>query len=386
MRASQCSVTQIHMQKIHIRWLGPVLVASLAAIMVLILICGEAKRRIVGPSDSESRAISGSGVGYADESSGVSTSLSSRYDALEIRTQKLSVKRDVRIQPDRPTIGAQPSPSRSSATGVESRLSHSMIPESIRPILNLDSAATPAERYAAVAALSSKLTPEEIEALYEFLIIPPMPDEEELSLQRALKNAVLNTLRYQESPPPGFTDFSIRLYRDKRQDIVMRDYVLQHLSFWHQRVDRADQQKIERVTWAALQECDSSIAGTALLALQRLSRIAPETLAFRDSLDRARIARAALQLAVSDQTGELSRITALQVCANMGVSEVLPSTLRLAQTADSIPLRVSAIAALGALGGTEARLLLEQLARDADPPVRPAAESALLLLSNRGGI
>jgi hypothetical protein len=76
-------------------------------------------------------------------------------------------------------------------------------------------------------------------------------------------------------------------------------------------------------------------------------------------------------------TTELARITALQVCAQLGVKDVLPLALQFAESAKSIPLRVSAIAAVGQLGGAEVTAYLENLAAGNDARLAVPARAAL---------
>lgn len=106
-----------------------------------------------------------------------------------------------------------------------------------------------------------------------------------------------------------------------------------------------------------------------MLGLLRLSREYPE-------FDRGAIGETALRLAGDEQCGELTRITAVQVCGQMDLKKVVPVVRRLAVDAKSVVLRTSAIAALGQLGGGETLSLLERLASDANGRVAAAARSA----------
>jgi HEAT repeat protein len=95
------------------------------------------------------------------------------------------------------------------------------------------------------------------------------------------------------------------------------------------------------------------------------------------------LAAAALRLAGDVQASELVRITALQVSAGRGVADALPEALKLAEAAPTVPLQISAVAAVGALGTAEQRPLLETLAAGPEPRLRPAAQSALKRLELR---
>src|SRR5205085_2658349 len=116
--------------------------------------------------------------------------------------------------------------------------------------------------------------------------------------------------------------------------------------------DLRARETIQRIFWEALRESDNSIAGTALLGLFHLSREMPS------DFDEKSIARAALQLAGGDGVGELSRITAFQICARLNLPGALPAIWQAARSGETVPLQISAISALGALGDGQAKPFL----------------------------
>jgi hypothetical protein len=254
------------------------------------------------------------------------------------------------------------------------------IPDSVRPIYGLGGESI-FQRLDAVKALARKLRPEEITALFAFASARPAPgaDRGPLDSDAALKNDVLNALRFQPHSPAGLTGLLIGIYRDREQDIVMRDYAVQHLVSLYEQLPGsriAEKKQIQQVLQAALAETDSSIAGTALLGMHNLSTGHPE-------FDTPELTEAALNLARDDTARELVRITALQVCAGRGIKDALPAALALANAAPTIPVQISAIAALGTLGTAEHRALLEELAESPEARLRPAAQTALNRLQAR---
>jgi hypothetical protein len=234
----------------------------------------------------------------------------------------------------------------------------------------------PARRFQALDSLGPKLSENDLRLLYTVLLSKPPETGKAGGHEHVFKNELMNKLRHQQSPPTGLTDVLINVYRDRHQDNVVRDYALQHLAAWHERADSSDRNRIRQTLWSALSETQSSIAGTALLGLSRLAAEDPE-------LKPDQIGKAALKLAASEECGELARVTALQVCSRLGIRQALPVAIQLAETAPSIPLRVSAIAAVADLGGAQARALLERLAAESSEPMKHAALSALTRLSDR---
>jgi hypothetical protein len=157
----------------------------------------------------------------------------------------------------------------------------------------------------------------------------------------------------------------------------MRDYALQHIPPVYQRANTQEKLDLQNVLWQATAETDSSIAGTSLLTLLELTAADP-------AVDRGRVADAALKLAADNRTGELSRITAVQVCGRMNVDQALPVVEQLAQEAPSMPLRIAATAALGDYAmnaappvSADINSLLVRVAASSEPRQTLAAQSAL---------
>ena len=256
------------------------------------------------------------------------------------------------------------------------------------------------DRLRAVHSLPDNLTAGEISVLFEFLKSPSTLEGQDLAALHGLKNDILNVLRHQAEPPVGFTAAMVALYRDPAQDSVMRDYAIQHLVTWHEQdAPDAPESKsvIAGVFREAARDASSSIAGPALLGMHRLSiQNAASTRAFSPSLiekpsgresergetdssnfNPEEIDHLALSLALSPETHRATRITAIQVCAERGVKAALPTIESLPQQSGTLPLRLSAIAALGRLGGRETLPQLRQLETNQTAELMAAIRAAL---------
>ena len=79
-------------------------------------------------------------------------------------------------------------------------------------------------------------------------------------------------------------------------------------------------------------------------------------------------------------------MTAFAVCARLGATEALPHARRAAQgdTADSVNVRMAAIAAIGVLGDDSDRELLGRLGGSAETRLRRPATAALRRLGGEG--
>lgn len=87
------------------------------------------------------------------------------------------------------------------------------------------------------------------------------------SQENLLRNLMMNKLDVQEELPPGPVDLLVGIYTDHDQDVVMRDYAVQHLSPIYGQVSPQERELIGQTLWRAVAEKDSSLAGTAPIAM-----------------------------------------------------------------------------------------------------------------------
>ena len=249
--------------------------------------------------------------------------------------------------------------------------------EQMRLIVRPDGKMGFGERVEAVHAIKADLNSEELRAFYGYLLTPARnPDDREQ--ENWLRNEMLDKLVTQQKPPAGMADALVAIYQDKDQDVVMRDYAIQHMNPAYAQANTDEKESLRQALWQATDETDGSIAGTALLALNDLSQNNTE-------FEKNKITEVALKLAGNEQCGELARITAVQICGRADATQAVPQVLELAQSAGSIPLRISAIAALGDLGDRSVETFLQQIAAGNEERLKPAAESALKRLNKRLG-
>ena len=233
----------------------------------------------------------------------------------------------------------------------------------------LDSQRGVGERLKAVHKLGGDLSAEEVAAIYKFLK-SRWDDRVTQEASRAIKNDLMNVLRHQSVLPSELSNVLIGLYNDSSQDPVIRDYAIQHLGYWYSRLDGdVAREQIKEVLINALGE-NSSIAGTALLAVHRLSRD-------RNEFDSKKIEERALALVTSPQTDKATRVTALQICAERNLAGALPVIQELAQSSSEVGVRISAISALGQLGGAEQVNFVKELqSKEKSKVLQPSMEAA----------
>ncbi len=248
------------------------------------------------------------------------------------------------------------------------------LPQNIRTALGLEDDGSFVTRLKAVHDLGQNLNSRDRVALYAFLTDTEQPEMLTQMHVRVLKNDILNALRNQQHEPPELTHVMIGIFHDKNQDSVMRDYAIQHLHSWYPHA--RDKNAIRQVFQEALDETDTSIAGTSLLALYHLSQKHTE-------FDLSSLGDVALKLATDERCGQVSRLTAVQICGRMKERKVLPVARTLAENSRSLPVKLAAIAAIGEVGGPDDLTMLEHLATGSSTHVQTAAKSALRKLKGQ---
>ncbi|MEI6211813.1 MAG: hypothetical protein WCR06_09335 [bacterium] len=241
-------------------------------------------------------------------------------------------------------------------------------------------------RVKALRELTRDLQENDKLALLHFLDAKSVAQKDMRPLEfNGLKNDVLDVLLRQNQVPSGISKQLVSMYRDSGQDDVWRDYCVQYMSVCYEATKPTGvasnapdmtRKEIETAYWDAARETDKTIAGTSLIALEQLSRTHPE-------FDRDKVTHAALETVANDHCAEAPRITALRICAMTGANDVLPSARILAQTGETIPLRMAAVATVGDLGGREDVELLKSMAADSEKRISNIASSAVARLTLR---
>lgn len=228
-------------------------------------------------------------------------------------------------------------------------------------------------RQEAAARLGRSLDAPAVDALITLLELHTLPalDHDETI---AIKDAVCTALDTQTAYPAKLPAKLIAMYRDKRHATAWRDYCIQHLNTACTRIAPEQKPAAYKTFWAATAETDSTIAGTALIALAD-HRQDPR-------VDARKLAQTAARIVADAKASSAARTTALQIAAELGEKQILPVARQLAasHTAER-PLRLSAIAAIGTLGNPDDIPLLERYAQGNDHLLSTAAKPALQKLS-----
>ena len=193
------------------------------------------------------------------------------------------------------------------------------------------------------------------------------------------KNALMNALNRQAKLPPDTLDLYATLYRDAAQNEVIRDYAIQHVYEAYDKLGDASQKaEAVRLLQEAAAQPGSSIAGTAILALARLA--ASDT-----NVPKADVAATAMDLARNPAANASARISALQVIGKLDEAQAVPVLVETVRAEQSIPVQLSAIGALGLVGGKDEMAMLRAVAGGDNARLKPAALAALKRIQERTG-
>lgn len=227
-----------------------------------------------------------------------------------------------------------------------------------------------ASRHQAVQRLGENLNENEIRQLVVFLQRPPSADVLGLEELNALKNEVLNALKRQSGFENELAEILMDMHKAPGTGVVWKDYCIQHLGGLFEKLEADLRRQAAELFFRATDVKDGSLCGTALIALKT-------NVGFPE-VDEKRVRELALQVANPSSDWETpARITAIQICAQFGEKAILPDIRRIMSDEGSdTMLRMSAIAAIGALGNEGDLQTVARLSGHNDFRIKRAALAA----------
>lgn len=190
----------------------------------------------------------------------------------------------------------------------------------------------------------------------------------------SLKDSVAKVLKRQVGLSDELAAHLIVLYNDVDMDLVWRDYCIQHLAdLYRHDPDNSD---IREVLLCASRERAGTLAGTALLAMRK-----NVSTGFTEDV----LTQRAFAVAADATYDDMVRLTALQVCAELGDVRAVPLAREIIGSQSSIHLRMSAIAVLGRLGQVHDCESIKPYLLSSDSRLRTAAKAAVALLNQQCG-
>ena len=158
------------------------------------------------------------------------------------------------------------------------------------------------------------------------------------------KNQVMDELLNLPQIPSDYAETMIALFRDSTQDVVTRDFAVQHIGLYAQALNRrgqydpksAEAERCRAALFDAASETETIVAAAAFRALSDVSEF--------DSCISARRLNNALVRCASDESASLaSRVMAVQLCGERQVKESKESLRSIVSSSStSKPLRLAA--------------------------------------------
>ena len=208
------------------------------------------------------------------------------------------------------------------------------------------------QRMAAVERISDLSAPGAQKAMIDYLSRPLSGMDGDRGAEYELRNNMLNKLREHPAEPRAVTEALLKIYRDPGQEDVLRGYAIQHIAGWIRTGALAPgdrEQLLAAVRDAATKVDNPAMGGAALIALREVG----------PAEDAGAFAMRALN---AGSACPESRISAFQVCAELGVDKALePARTALADRNAPAVLRMSAVNVLAKLGGPADERLLQEL-------------------------
>ena len=190
-------------------------------------------------------------------------------------------------------------------------------------------------------------------SIIDYLLRPlPCMDAAWWGPEYELRNNMLNKLREHPADPRAVTETLLKIYYDSNQGAVMRSYAIQHIAGWIRtgELDSGAREKLLGAIREAAAGVDKpAIGGAGLIALRKVGT----------EEDAGAFAMNALN---SGNACPESRISAFQVCAELGVDKAIgPARAALADRNAPTVLRMSAVNVLAKLGGPADERLLQEI-------------------------
>ena len=229
-------------------------------------------------------------------------------------------------------------------------------------------------RAKAIHRLGQDLTQREVDCIYDFLNNGKGGSKLKPLEINSLKNDLAIVLMKQRNPPHQFGIRLVEMYDNKRNSSIWRDYCVQFMGRWYKSAPEKERKLIKKALLKAVTEHKNGIAGAALIALR--SNIGSE-------ISPREVRIAAYKVLTAQDTPDYVKLTALQICAMGRESRVLPIARDILKTSKNVPLKMSAIAAIGALGNGDDYDNLKKLSQSTDIRLRTSATSALKKLGIR---
>ena len=243
------------------------------------------------------------------------------------------------------------------------------VPETIKPLFKFDNKQ---DCLQFVYKLSKDLSEIERDALYMFL-----RNDENDSANLHVKDELMCRLEMQTTRPSEYEKALYSIMKDDTIDGDLRGYAVQHLRSAYD-VDGTDETLIKEALYQALEETQSDVSGTAMLAFAEFTKRDNANEEFEIDFIKQR----ALELAADESLHTPSRNTIIECCGRLEIPEIIPVAKEvIGDETKTIADKLPAIAAIGYTGDESHLTYLESLA--GQNSIKPAVVAAIKKINKR---
>ena len=166
------------------------------------------------------------------------------------------------------------------------------------------------------------------------------------------KNQVMDELLNQPEIPADYGMQMVALFRDREQDVVTRDFAVQHIGLYAEALDRRGVYKADSVEAHDLRAAlDEAAAETKTIVAAAAFRALADMAAFDQNVDVRRLDARLASCAADATASPAARVMAVQLCGERRIVSARPTLAAIAADhAAPEPLRRSALHAIKALG------------------------------------
>ncbi|HBR93733.1 MAG TPA: hypothetical protein DEA90_06175 [Opitutae bacterium] len=232
--------------------------------------------------------------------------------------------------------------------------------------------ATMSERFDAVIRVkNARLSDEDASRLLNYLADPSRYKGMNDSAMYAYVNELVSVFHDQDILDDRYLKVSQEVIFSS-EDEVIRDYFVQGLSRGYERANTSQSSMIKDLFWKISHENNTSLAGTALHALNRARLYEGE--AFSEA-ECEKLVLCVRRLFEDPESSERSRIPAIQIAVDLQMHELMDQMEVLLHSEDStLSERVAALSSLARMGGTTQI----QTMLDSDEPLLARAAEKLI--------
>lgn len=207
-----------------------------------------------------------------------------------------------------------------------------------RPLVSPKAYSAPAVPDEAVESLTAKLT----ESM--------LPSER--AQMASDKNQVMDELLNQPEIPADYGMQMVALFRDREQDVVTRDFAVQHIGLYAQALNRRGKYNPESPESASLRRAlDEAASETKTIIAAAAFRALADMAAFDPNVDVRRLDARLASCAADATASPAARVMAVQLCGERRIASARPTLAALAAArAAPEPLRRSALHVIKVLG------------------------------------